>query len=131
MTGEQVLGCVLFGGYYMDIGFTDRRVIQFEPLKQRWKFLLQALGPKRMMVAKTSTLEDVLRFIKAEIPRAEISRIEVKPHGRFARGRITVVKRSGESVDLARLDVDIDKESHEELVSLVGSIYPEIPKAIS
>jgi zinc ribbon protein len=131
MSGEQVLGCVLFGGYYMDIGFTDRRVIQFEPLKKRWKFLTQALGPKRLVVDRTSTLEDVLLFIKAEIPRAEISRIEVKAHGRFARGRIRVVKRSGESVDLARLDVDIEKESYAELMTFIGSIYQEIPKAIS
>src|SRR5258708_3799538 len=129
--GEQVLGCVLFGGYYKDIAFTDRRVIQFEPFKQRWKFLMQALGPKRLVVDRETTLKDVLPFIKVEVPRAEISRIEVKAHGTLARGKITVVKRSGEELYLARLDVDIEKESYADVLSLVRSIYPEIPKEIS
>jgi len=128
--GEQVLGCVLFGGYYKDIAFTDRRVIQFEPFKQRWKFLMQALGPKRLVVDRETTIQDVLPFSKREIPREEITRIEVKAHTRLARGRIRAVTTYGESVDLARLDVDIEKDSYAELIALVRSIYPEMPKTI-
>jgi hypothetical protein len=128
--GEQVLGCVLFGGYYFDICFTDKRVIQFEPFKKRWKFLLQAVGPKRLVVDTTSTLEEVLPFAKREIPLEEISRIEVKAHTRLSRGRIRAVTTYGDSVDLARLDVDIEKESYAELIALVRSIYPNIPKTI-
>ena len=130
-SGEQVLGCVLFGGYYKDIAFTDTRVILFEPFRQRWKFLMQALGPKRLVVDRTSTMDDITPFIKMEIPRGEISRIEVKAHGTLVRGKITVLKSSGEEVYLARLDVDIEKESYADMISLVNSIYPEIPKEIS
>jgi hypothetical protein len=83
-----------------------------------------------MVVDRSRSINDVLPFLKAEIPRADISAMEVKNHGRAHRGRIRVVKRSGEAVDLARLDVDTEKESYADLVAFVKSIYPEIPKTV-
>lgn len=128
---EKVLGVVMFTGNFKDICFTDRRVIQFEIMRDRWKFLVNAsLGPRPLVIDRSTKIEDVLPFVKAEIPRSDISSLEVKDHGRARRGYVTVVRKSGARVELARLNVDIDKESFGELVELVGSIYPEISKSL-
>ncbi|HEV2225730.1 MAG TPA: zinc ribbon domain-containing protein [Nitrososphaerales archaeon] len=129
--GEAVLGTILFGGYYKDICFTDRRVIQFEVMRDRYKFLVKALGPKPLSVDKGTKVSDVLPFLKQEIPRSQIASIEVRNHGRFGRGRIEVRTTMGGEVELARIDVDVDKASFSELVGFVNGIYPEIKKIIS
>ncbi len=129
--GEEALGCVMFKGPYKDICFTNKRIIQFEVMRDRWKFLVNAtLSPKPMVVDRSMGIGDVAPFVKSEVLRSDVSRIEVKGHGRFTRGVIRVVKKSGQSVDLARIDVDVDKQSFVELCSLVSSIYPEIPKNV-
>src|SRR5271166_5584422 len=85
---ENVMGIVLFGGYYKDICFTDSRVIQFEPMKDRWKFLAQPLGLKPLIVEKGGNLNDVLLFKRSEFLLSEVSAIEVKNHSRVLRGHI-------------------------------------------
>ena len=129
--GEAVLGTILFGGYYKDICFTDRRVIQFEVMRDRYKFLVKALGPKPLSVDRGTKVSDVLPFLKQEIPRIQITSIEIRNHGRFGRGRIAVRTTMGGEVELARIDVDVDKASFSELAGFVSGIYPEIKKFIS
>ena len=129
--GEKVLGSVLFGGYHKDICFTDRRIISFEIMRDRYKFLVKALGPKPMVVETGGKIEDFLPFMKSEVLRSELSTIDLKEHGRFHRGTVSVVKKSGEAVELARLDVDVDKESYSKLNQLLSSIYPEVRKNLA
>jgi len=129
--GERVLGSVLFGSYHKDICFTDRRVISFETMRDRYKFLVKALGPKPMVVETGGKIEDFLPFVKLEVLRSDISSIDLKEHGRVHRGTVSVVKKSGEVVELARLDVDVDKESYRKLAELVSSIYPEVRKNLA
>ncbi|MDA4121498.1 MAG: zinc ribbon domain-containing protein [Thaumarchaeota archaeon] len=130
-TAEQVLGTVLFGGYYKDICFTDRRVIQFEIMRDRYKFLAKALGPKPLVVEKGGKISDVLPFVKTEVPRNQIASIDVKNHGRFGRGHITILRTSGSPLELARIDVDVDKEAFGELAELVRGVYPEIKTTVA
>ncbi|MFI5404352.1 MAG: hypothetical protein ACHQYR_01340 [Candidatus Gagatemarchaeaceae archaeon] len=127
---EKVLGTVLFGGYYKDICFTDKRVIQFEVMRDRWKFLLNTVGALRLVVERGGKIADVLPFVKTEFPRNQISSIDLKDHGRFARGHIVIKKSSGETVELARIDVDVDKKAFAELSDLVKGLYPEITTSI-
>jgi hypothetical protein len=124
---EQVLGTVLFGGYYKDICFTDRRIIQFEVMRDRWKYLAKVtMKPPPLVLDKDTRIDDVLPFLKLEIPRGQIRRIELKDHSRFGRGHIRVVRTTGETIELARIDVDVPRESFAQLTSLVREAYPEI-----
>ena len=67
---EQVLGTVLFGGYYKDICFTNRRIIQFETMRDRWKYLAKVtLNPPPLVLDRDEKIDDVLPFLKLEIPR--------------------------------------------------------------
>jgi hypothetical protein len=126
-TAEQVFGTALFGGYYKDICFTDRRIIQFETMRDRWKYLVKVtMKPPPLVLDRGGKIDDVLPFLKLEIPRGQIRRIELKDHSRFGRGHIKVVKITGETIELARIDVDVPREPFEQLTSLVREAYPEI-----
>jgi len=122
---------VLFGGYYKDLCFTDKRVIQFEVMRDRWKFLLKAASPLPLVVESGGDIGQVLPFLKAEILRTEIASIGLAFHGRARRGYISVVRRTGEVVELARIDTDVDRKMFDGLVNLVRSFYPEIPKSVT
>jgi hypothetical protein len=127
-SAEQVLGIVLFGGYYKDVCFTDRRIIQFETLRDRWKYLVKVtMKPPPLVLDRDGKIDDVLPFLKLEILRGQIRRIELENHSRFGRGHLKVVRTTGENIELARIDVDVSKESFEQLRSLVREAYPEIP----
>jgi hypothetical protein len=128
---EKVLGAILFGGYYRDVCFTDIRLIQFEVMRDRWKFVLKAIGSQPLVIDTNATLDQVLPFMKAEISRSDIDSINVKCHGRVSRGRIRVTKKSGEAIELARIDTDVDKKSFNELTDFLKSIYPEVRKSVS
>jgi hypothetical protein len=127
---EEVYGVVLFKGYQKELCFTEKRIISFETMRDRYKFLFRALGPLPMVVDRTTKIGDVLPFLKSEIPRSEVWKIEVKDHGRFSRGHIRVTKRTRQVVDLARIEVDVDKKAFGDLAELVNSIYPEVAKTI-
>ncbi|HEY6282981.1 MAG TPA: zinc ribbon domain-containing protein [Nitrososphaerales archaeon] len=127
-SAEQVLGTVLFGGYYRDICFTDRRVIQFETMRDRWKYLVKVtMKPPPLVLDRDSKIDDVLPFLKLEIPRGQIRRIELKDHSRLGRGHFRIVRITGETTELARIDVDVPRELFKQLTNMVREAYPEIP----
>lgn len=125
---EEVLGVVLFGGYYKDICFTDSRIIQFEVMRDRWKFLLKAAKPLPLVVESGGNLSQVLPFLKNEIPRVEVAALELTYHGRLTTGHFKVTKKSGEVFELARIDADVDRGAFDQLALLVRSVYPEVAK---
>ena len=123
---ERVLGVVLFGGYYKDICFTDRRIIQFETMGDRWKFFLKAAKPLPLVVDTDSKIEDVTPFIKSEIPIGQVRQVDLKDHSRFGRGHIKVLKATGETIELARIDLDVTKEMFGQMVKLLRGAYPQV-----
>jgi hypothetical protein len=130
--GEKTFGIVSFAGYYRSICFTDRRIIQFQEIGDRWKYLLNvAMKPSHLIIDTQVDLKIVLDFEKSQILRGEISSILLENHGRFKRGHFSVFKKSGEAVDLARIDVNVDQKSFTELGVFVKSLYPEVTKKVS
>jgi hypothetical protein len=128
---ENVFGVVLFGGYYRDICLTDRRLIQFEVMRDRWKFLTKAAGLLPLVVDRETKLGDVLPFIKLEIPRSQIFLIDLKNHTRFGRGHIRIKTIAGQETELARIDLDVKDDAFQELTAFLTGSYPEVRVDVS